>query len=200
VASSALSFSSLSKAAGTSLESFGARLTQVITQTGLTQAEFARRLGASAGFVSDVARGNKKPGAEFLCAVRTIFGASVDWLLTGEGSKRGREGIDLDLMRTIRLLVAIARAAVIEDNTTAKALILLMPTGRLQDEVIDDDIRHFLNNIAPKDDDADFTTELYNGHLWIDDPSDQRRKLLAAAIVHFETRKPIDRVGLLTQP
>jgi transcriptional regulator with XRE-family HTH domain len=39
------------------LEGFAARLTNVIAHTGLSQAEFARRLGVSAGFMSDAARG-----------------------------------------------------------------------------------------------------------------------------------------------
>lgn len=55
------------------LDGFDARLTQAITHTGLNQSEFARQLGVSAGFVSDCVRGQKKPGAPFLYAVRLIW-------------------------------------------------------------------------------------------------------------------------------
>ena len=63
------------------LDGFATRVGQAIGHTGLNQSEFARQLGVSAGFVSDVVRGQKKPGAEFLYAVRATFGISVDWLL-----------------------------------------------------------------------------------------------------------------------
>lgn len=42
------------------------RLALVIRQTGQNQSEFERCLGTSAGFISDAARGVKKPDADFL--------------------------------------------------------------------------------------------------------------------------------------
>jgi transcriptional regulator with XRE-family HTH domain len=55
-----------------SLDSLCSRLAQVIQQSGLNQSEFSRELGVSPGFVSDVVRGQKKPGAEFLHSLKTI--------------------------------------------------------------------------------------------------------------------------------
>lgn len=185
---------------GTSgLDGFAARLAQAIAHTGVNQSEFARGLGVSAGFVSDVVRGQKKPGAEFLYAVRVTYGISIDWLLTGEGTIKGGSGIDLDLLRTVRLQIAVARSAVIDANPTAKALLLLIRDGRLQEAAEEPDIRAFLDQIAPVDSDAELALELYNGQLWTDDPGAQRRNLLAAAIAHFETRKPIDKVAALAR-
>lgn len=185
---------------GTSgLDGFATRLAQAIAHTGVNQSEFARGLGVSAGFVSDVVRGQKKPGAEFLYAVRTTYGISIDWLLTGEGTIKGGSGIDLDLLRTVRLQIAVARSAVIDANPTAKALLLLIRDGRLQEAAEEPDIRAFLDQIAPVDSDAELALELYNGQLWTDDPGAQRRNLLAAAIAHFETRKPIDKVAALAR-
>ena len=181
------------------LEGFATRVGQAIAHTGLNQSEFARQLGVSAGFVSDVVRGQKKPGAEFLHAIRTTFGISVDWLLTGEGTVAGGSGIDLDLLRTIRLQIAVARSAVIDGNTTAKALLLLIRDGRLQEAAAEPDIKAFLDEIAPTDSDAELALELYNGQLWTQDPVAQRRNLLAAATAHFEARKPIDKVAALTR-
>lgn len=181
------------------LGGFAARVGQAIAHTGLNQSEFARQLGVSAGFVSDVVRGQKKPGTEFLHAIRTTFGISVDWLLTGEGTVTGGSGIDLDLLRTIRLQIAVARSAVIDGNTTAKALLLLIRDGRLQEAAAEPDIKAFLDEIAPTDSDAELALELYNGQLWTQDPGAQRRNLLAAATAHFEARKPIDKVAALTR-
>ncbi len=175
------------------------RLQLIIAQSGLNQAEFARRLGVSAGFVSEAVRGNKKPGADFLRVVRTAFGASIDWLLTGEGTMHGRSGIDLDLLRAIRLQIAVARTAVIDANPTATALLLLIREGKLQEAASDPTLGAFLDRIAPEDSDFDLATELYNGHLWTDDSDAQRRNLLAAAIAHFEARKPIDKIASLAR-
>ena len=181
------------------LDGFATRVGQAIGHTGLNQSEFARQLGVSAGFVSDVVRGQKKPGAEFLYAVRATFGISVDWLLTGEGTVNGGSGIDLDLLRTVRLQIAVARSAVIDANPTAKALLLLIRDGRLQEATAEPEIKEFLDRIAPTDPDAELAMELYNGQLWTNDPGAQRRNLLAAAIAHFEARKPIDKVAALAR-
>ena len=106
------------------LDGLGARLSLAILHLAISQSEFARRLGSSPGFVSDIVRGVKKPGAEFLAGIKQTFGISTDWLLIGDGTMFGGAGINLDLLRAIRLQVAVARAAVVEDNPTAKALLL----------------------------------------------------------------------------
>jgi transcriptional regulator with XRE-family HTH domain len=188
-----------SKISFTDTDGFAARLTLVIIQAGLNQTEFARRLGVSTGFVSDVARGVKKPGVDILYGVHTVFGVSVDWLLTGEGTMQGGSGIDLDLLRAIRLHIAVARTAVVDADPTAKALLVLIREGKLQEAASDPELRAFLDRIAPEDSDFDLATELYNGHLWTDDSDSQRRNLLAAAIAHFEARKPIDKFATLAR-
>lgn len=180
------------------LEGFDTRLTQAIAHTGLNQSEFARQLGVSAGFVSDCVRGQKKPGAPFLYAIRTVFGISVDWLLTGEGVITGAAGIDIDLLRTIRLQVAVARSAVVDRNETAKTVLTLIRDGRLQEAGTAPAIQTFLDQVVPADLDADLVMELYNGQLWTNAPGTQRRNSLAAAITHFEARTPIDKVAALS--
>lgn len=181
------------------LEGLAARLTYVISRSGLSQAEFARRLGVSPGFTSDVARGLKRPGAEFLYMVRSVFGISIDWLLTGEGSPHGADGIDLDLLRTIRLYIAVARAAVIDADPTAKALLLLIRKEQLQEVVADPELQAFLDRITPVEPETDLATELYNGHLWTEDTSERLRNLLAAAVAHFEARKPLDKMAAMVK-
>ncbi len=184
---------------GTALDGFAARLSQVIAHAGVNQTEFARQIGVSPGFVSDVVRGNKKPGAEFLCAARTVFGVSIDWLLTGEGTITGGAGINLELLRTIRLQIAVARCAVMEANLTAKSLLLLIRDGRLQEATAEPEIANFLEALALGEQDIDLALELYNGHLWTQDVNAQHRNLLAAAIAHFEARKPVDKLAALAR-
>lgn len=50
----------------------------------MTQAEFARRIGVTQGYLSALERGRKEPGASVLLAIRREFRRSLDWLLTGE--------------------------------------------------------------------------------------------------------------------
>lgn len=181
------------------LDGLGARLSLAILHLAINQSEFARRLGSSPGFVSDVLRGVKKPGSEFLAGVKQTFGISIDWLLAGEGTMYGGSPINLDLFRTIRLQVALARAAVIDDNPTAKALLSHIRDDSLKEAVEDSALQTFLDQLCAHGDDFDLATELYNGHLWTTDPINQHHNLLAAAIVHFEARKPLDKLSTLVR-
>ncbi|WP_198972771.1 helix-turn-helix domain-containing protein [Xylophilus sp. ASV27] len=189
---------STSQGAAASLEALPARLAQVVAYAGVSQAELARRIGASAGFVSDVLRGVKRPGVEMLMGLREAFGVSVDWLLSGEGTMIGGAGIRHDLFRAIRLQIAVARAAVMEQDATARALLLLIREGQLAAAADDQAFKVLLDRVAPEDGDLDLAVELYNGHQWATDPVSQRRNLLAAAVAHFEARKPVDRLAALT--
>ncbi|MDD5366141.1 MAG: hypothetical protein PHR30_12440 [Gallionellaceae bacterium] len=60
-------------------------------------------------------------------------------------------------------------------------------------------IRAFLDQIAPGDSDAELALAFFNGKLWTENPGAQRRNLLAAAVAHFEARKPIDKVAALAR-
>lgn len=190
--------SSSTQAPDVELEALHVRLGQVLAYAGINQAELARRVGMSPGFLSDVLRGVKRPGAELLLALRKTLGVSIDWLLTGEGTMIGGAGIRHDLFRAIRLQVAVARAAVMESDPTARALMLLIREGQLAAAAEDPAFKTLLDRLAPEDADLDLAIELYNGHQWATDPVSQRRNLLAAATAHFETRKPIDRLAAVT--
>ncbi len=179
------------------LDGFGARLSQVIAQVGMSQLAFANAIGTSSGFISDVIRNNKKPGAEILFAIRTKFGISIDWLLTGDGTTHGGSNIDLELLRAIHLQIKLARAAIIEGNATAHSLLVLLRDGRLREAVANQRLRAYLDLISPDQDDSQLAGRLYNSHLWTQDVAVQRRNLLAAVIAEFEARKPTDKMALL---
>jgi transcriptional regulator with XRE-family HTH domain len=53
----------------------------------MTQADFARRIGVTQGYLSALESGEKEPGSAVLLAIRQEFGKSVDWLLTGEADR-----------------------------------------------------------------------------------------------------------------
>lgn len=181
------------------LAGFADRLSQAIAHSGLNQSEFARKAGASPGFVSELVRGNKKPGADFLCTVRLTFSISIDWLLTGDGTMAGAGAINLALMRLIRLYVALARAAVLDENSTAKLLANLIRDGRIHEVLKEAEMASFVESMASLPQDEDLALELYNGHLETQDPIEQQRNLLAAAMAHFESRKPFNKMAVLSR-
>jgi transcriptional regulator with XRE-family HTH domain len=178
-------------------EGFRARLTQAIKNSGLNQTEFARQLNTSPGFVSDLVRGEKKPGIDFLLAIKARFGISPDWLLTGDGSLSGAATIDMSVMGLIRLQVSVVRCATLDQNPTAKALLLLLRDGREAEILADKGFRKLVEALQPEAADTDLAMHLYNSHIQIADAAMRRQLVLAGAISHFESRKPADKLATL---
>lgn len=176
---------------------FAARLLQVIHHTRLNQSEFAKRLEVSAAFISDVVRGLKKPGAEFLYSLKAVFGICIDWLLTGEGTMLGASKIDVALFRAIRLQISLAQAAIVDDDAVAQSLLRLIREGLLAKAADHPEIHTYLECITPDDPHLDLALALYNSHLWTTDADTQRRNLLEAAVAHFEMKKPVNKLASL---
>lgn len=62
------------------------RLEQFLSAEGLTQAEFADRIGIAKASVSHVLGGRNKPGYDFLLSILTHFPSlSAEWLIAGKG-------------------------------------------------------------------------------------------------------------------
>lgn len=181
------------------LLSFPQRLAQAITRSGLKQTQFANKLGISPSFVSDMLRGNKKPGAEILCKMRLEFGVSADWLLSGEGQMSGGTMVDMELLQSVRLYVGLARASVVEKNQIAKLVSNLIRNGRAQEVLQDADVATFVETIPMFEQDDALALELYNMHLETTDPIAQQRNLLAAAMFRFQAQQPFDNVEALSR-
>lgn len=50
----------------------------------LSQGEFATRLCVNKNTIGNYERGERQPDSDFLARLRSEFGVSIDWLLTGE--------------------------------------------------------------------------------------------------------------------
>lgn len=177
----------------------GKRVAEFAALEGLTQKELASRLGISQGFLSSVINGLKIPGCEFLYTLKKEFGVSTDWVLTGEGNLYGESKINIQLQKEIRLYIAIARAAVVDKNPTAKALILLLQEGRSQEAAQDKTLQAFLDGLVYRESDVDLSTALYNSHLWVNNRDTQRRNVIADAVEHFELGQPASVFGTDTR-
>ncbi len=54
----------------------------------MTQADFARRIGVSQGYLSSAERGRTEIGPEILLRISREYGKSIEWLLTGKASTK----------------------------------------------------------------------------------------------------------------
>lgn len=59
----------------------GNKIKELRLDMGLTLKDFAEKIGSSASYVSEVERGVKNPGSEFLLALKRSFLISIDSLL-----------------------------------------------------------------------------------------------------------------------
>jgi transcriptional regulator with XRE-family HTH domain len=165
-------------------ETFGQRLSQLIAVRGLTQGEFARKLSASPAFVSDMIRGVKKPGSDFLSRLATEFNVSLDWLLLGKGSMAGVINFDDELLRLVALRVELARQAA-EGVTEAQLLIdeLLGKSAANSNSV--EERQLLLKQLAHVADMNSIISKLYNEFLTNQNYSTRASEVLLAAISNF---------------
>lgn len=61
----------------------GERVILIRKKAGMTQRDFAARLGISNGGISQIEKGKTMPGGDFLLRIHQEFGVDLTWLLTG---------------------------------------------------------------------------------------------------------------------
>lgn len=77
----------------------GARFKTIRTAQKLTQQAFAKALGISSGFISEIEQGNKLPGSEILYSLKRVFNVDIDDFLSGEGPmlREGQQPSTMDI-------------------------------------------------------------------------------------------------------
>ena len=65
------------------LNNFSARFSSLIKESGVTQLEVAKKIGVSQAAINFYKNGRNMPGGEELYKISKLFGASIDWLITG---------------------------------------------------------------------------------------------------------------------
>lgn len=169
------------------LDTFGQRLAQLLSARGLTQGEFAKGLEASPSFISDMIRGVKKPGAEFLVRLAVQYQASLDWLLLGKGSMDGQSSIDAEWLRTVVLRVELARLAANGDDE-ARILIEELLGRNASPASISPARQALLDQLAQTHAHTALISTLYNGYIAHPDAVIRAREVLTAALAHFRVQ------------
>ena len=90
------------------------RIRELIKALNMKQAEFAKRIGVSRPFVSELCSGNKKPSDRTVADICREFNVNEQWLRTGEGDmflcielvakyacKRGGEMVEKERIREL---------------------------------------------------------------------------------------------------
>lgn len=177
---------------------FSVRLLSVVAYSGMTQGNFAKAIDTSPGFLSDILRGLKKPGTDFFIKLKNNFDVSLDWLISGEGSMTGHKFIDHNMIDSIDLQMAVVKAAVIDGNESAKALLATLKRDDFNERELDKSHEKVLDEISPTNLDLKLIIDLYNRNILINDSKIQRQNTLSAAILHYEGRKPSSKLSKLS--
>ncbi len=174
------------------------RIQLVLRALKMSQGEFARQLEVSTGYVSEVARGKKKPGSEFLGNLRRKLGVSIDWLIAGTGpmfySEHGL--IEPDWFESISMQIATARAAMVDQDLIARDLLCALADGQGIPGGSGSRFNKLLERIAPGED-RQLAIDLYNKHLTGANTPERRRDVLNEVIAYFRPRRGSDKIGAL---
>ena len=170
-------------------ESFGHRLAELLEARGLNQSQAARALACSTGFLSDVINDVKRPGLDFLEKVQKELQASLDWLVGGQGLPQQQMPVDLQDHRLLLGAVEVVRAALLESDPDALAIVedLLSPSA--QDALLSTERVRALQHWGGRAETALLALGLHNTHL--NEPSLARRiqGALTASLALFQARK-----------
>ena len=119
----------------------GGRISEVRAAEGLSQAEFARRVGVSRSYLSEVENEKGKAPLELIVGIATAFPrVSLKWLLTGEGSKEG-EGVGSFEQWTHELAALESAGIVLPDRSDSQSdkppTELSWPLTQLQEAILE---------------------------------------------------------------
>ncbi|RUR67541.1 helix-turn-helix domain-containing protein [Variovorax guangxiensis] len=175
------------------------RVRLMLAEMDMNQGELARRLGLSPGYVSEISRGVKRPGADFFLGVHRELNVSVDWLISGNGGMFRDDGIQAELLHAIRVVVATARAAIIVRDPLAVEVLQVMGDGRFEQLSLESRFAAFAESLQLENRDLGLSVSLYNSHLSGVDSPQRRRQLVSAASAYFRTESSVG-FGALVMP
>lgn len=165
---------------------FCERFGEMLSKLNLSQNEFARQLGSTSAFVSNIARGKSKPGLEFLQRIAETFEVSLDWLVLGKGTQAGHQGLNAEWHYAVMLRVSLAQLMV-EGNTEADALAKeLLGQVTTSKKKPSGTRESLLRELAARTSNANLMATIYNQMLGERDQSRRNAEALTAAINHLQ--------------
>lgn len=167
---------------------FCERFGEMLNELNLSQNEFARQLGSTSAYVSNVARGKSKPGMEFLQRIAETFGISLDWLVLGKGSPGGQQGLNAEWHYAVMLRVALAQL-IAEGNSDAEALAKELLEPKALKKGIADAHADLLVELNAWTSQANLIATLYNQHLNEKDIQRRNADALMSAIASLRASK-----------
>ena len=75
------------------------RISKIVSKSGLTKTDFAKRIGISQAFVSQLCSGAKIPSDRTITDICREFGVNEVWLRTGEGEPFQERSREEEIMR-----------------------------------------------------------------------------------------------------
>ncbi|XZG69050.1 helix-turn-helix domain-containing protein [Chitinibacteraceae bacterium HSL-7] len=177
---------------------FCERFGLLIAALNISQNEFARQLGSTSAFVSNMARGKSKPGLEFLQKIAETFGVSLDWLVLGKGTLHGDQYLDPEWLHTALLRVALAQLAA-TGNTEARALAEELLGTTPASPVTTPARQALLDELATKTSHGPLLATLYNRYLPVADVNQRSKEILRAALQQLQPSSSDPLAALLTQ-
>ncbi len=185
-------------ASGSSDNGFCERFNQLINELGISQNEFARQIGSTSAFISNLSRGKSQPGQAFLHKIATTFGVSLDWLVLGKGTLRGEQFLDPEWHRTVMLRVALAQL-VAEGNSEALTLAKELLGEQTPVQSISHERQALFDELATQTKHGSLITMLYNRYLPITDANQRGKDVLQYAIRQLQSSKSDPLAAMLDQ-
>ena len=179
-------------------DGFNIRFAQLLAALNISQNEFARQIGSTSAFISNMARGKSRPGLDFLAKISTTFGVSLDWLVLGKGTLKGEQFIDPEWLHTVTLRVELAKLAA-AGNQEAKALVAELLGERAPVITVTPARQALLDMLASTTAHGPLLVSLYNRFLGQGDPSSRAHEVLRSAVQQLQANSTDPLAALINQ-
>ncbi len=164
---------------------FCERFGQLVAVLNISQNEFARQLGSTSAFISNLARGKSKPGLEFLQKIAETFGVSLDWLVLGKGTLRGDQYLDPEWHHAVQLRVTLANLVASGDQEARMLASELLGETFISNQT-SPARQGLLDQLAKSAEHSSLVCMLYNRYVPIGDTLQRSKDVLRAAIQQLQ--------------
>jgi len=167
------------------LDTFGQRLSELISDRGMKQGDFAKQINASPAFLSNIIKGVKKPGLDFLFRLVNHYGVSLDWLVLNKGRMNGGAEINSSLLSAIAIRIELAKLAS-QNDLEAKKLINQLSGEIDTEQTVSIEKKYLLEYIHQVDDHSKLLASLYNEQIEEQVQNTRLNDILESAINYFQ--------------